>query len=75
VALAVEITAWMQMLALTDHPECRWEPKRLRLRPGRARSSAERKELPWLLDPTADATELVVSQGVEKAQLQYRTKG
>jgi len=32
VALAVEITAWMQMLALTDHPARRWEPKRLRLR-------------------------------------------
>jgi hypothetical protein len=32
VALAVEITAWMQMLALTDHAARRWEPKRLRLR-------------------------------------------
>jgi hypothetical protein len=32
VALACEITAWMQMLALTDHPARRWEPKRLRLR-------------------------------------------
>ncbi len=32
VALAVEITAWMQMLALTDHTARRWEPKRLRLR-------------------------------------------
>lgn len=32
VALAVEITAWMQMLALPDHPARRWEPKRLRLR-------------------------------------------
>lgn len=31
VALAVEITAWMQMLALTGHPARRWEPKRLRL--------------------------------------------
>jgi hypothetical protein len=31
VALAVEITAWMQLLALTDHAR-RWEPKRLRLR-------------------------------------------
>ncbi|MEE6289275.1 transposase, partial [Georgenia sp. MJ173] len=27
-----EITAWMQMLALGDHPARRWEPKRLRLR-------------------------------------------
>ncbi len=32
VALAVEITAWMQMLALTEHAARRWEPKRLRLR-------------------------------------------
>ena len=32
VALAAEITAWMQILALTDHPARRWEPKRLRLR-------------------------------------------
>ena len=32
VALAVEITAWMQMLALTTDPARRWEPKRLRLR-------------------------------------------
>ncbi|HUR08562.1 MAG TPA: IS1380 family transposase [Nonomuraea sp.] len=32
VALALELTAWTQMLALTDHPARRWEPKRLRLR-------------------------------------------
>jgi hypothetical protein len=32
VALACEITAWMQMLALHGHPARRWEPKRLRLR-------------------------------------------
>jgi hypothetical protein len=32
VALAVELTAWMQMLALAEHPARRWEPKRLRLR-------------------------------------------
>ena len=32
VALACDITAWTQMLALTDHPARRWEPKRLRLR-------------------------------------------
>jgi hypothetical protein len=32
VALAVELTAWTQMLALTGHPARRWEPKRLRLR-------------------------------------------
>ena len=32
VALAAKLTAWTQMLALTDHPARRWEPKRLRLR-------------------------------------------
>jgi hypothetical protein len=32
VALACEITAWTQMLAYTEHPARRWEPKRLRLR-------------------------------------------
>jgi hypothetical protein len=32
VALALEVTAWMQLLALTGHPARRWEPKRLRLR-------------------------------------------
>jgi DDE family transposase len=32
VALALEVTAWMQMLALTGHQARRWEPKRLRLR-------------------------------------------
>ncbi len=31
-ALAVELTAWLQLLAFTDHPARRWEPKRLRLR-------------------------------------------
>jgi hypothetical protein len=32
VALAAELTAWMQMLALDGHDSRRWEPKRLRLR-------------------------------------------
>jgi hypothetical protein len=32
VALAAELTAWMQMLALHDHDARRWEPKRLRYR-------------------------------------------
>ncbi|PFG50168.1 DDE family transposase [Amycolatopsis sulphurea] len=32
VALAVELTAWTQILALTGHHARRWEPKRLRLR-------------------------------------------
>jgi hypothetical protein len=32
VALAGDLTAWMQTLALTEHAARRWEPKRLRLR-------------------------------------------
>jgi len=32
VALACELTAWLQMLALSGHDARRWEPKRLRLR-------------------------------------------
>lgn len=32
VSLACELTAWLQMLALHDHPARRWEPKRLRHR-------------------------------------------
>ena len=32
VQLALELTAWLQMLALHDHDARRWEPKRLRLR-------------------------------------------
>jgi hypothetical protein len=32
VALASELTAWLQMLALVGHDARRWEPKRLRLR-------------------------------------------
>ena len=31
-ALAVDLTAWMQLLALTEHDARRWEPKRLRHR-------------------------------------------
>jgi hypothetical protein len=57
VALACEITAWTQMLALAQHPARRWEPKRLRLRifsiAGRLARSARRTMLhlashaPW----------------------------
>jgi hypothetical protein len=32
VGLALEVTAWTQLLGLTGHPARRWEPKRLRLR-------------------------------------------
>lgn len=57
VALAVELTAWMQLLALTDTPARRWEPKRLRHRlftiPATLASSARQTRLhlaehhPW----------------------------
>ncbi|GAA5141659.1 IS1380 family transposase [Pseudonocardia adelaidensis] len=57
VALAAELTAWAQLLALTEHPARRWEPKRLRLRlfsvAGRLARSARRTVLhlsahpPW----------------------------
>ncbi len=46
VALACELTAWLQMLTLPGHPARRWEPKRLRLRllsvAGRLARSARR---------------------------------
>ncbi len=49
VALACELTAWMQMLALHHHPARRWEPKRLRLRllatAGRLTTSSRRTQL------------------------------
>jgi len=49
VALACEITTWMQMLALHAHPARRWEPKRLRLRlfatAGRLTTSSRRVRL------------------------------
>jgi hypothetical protein len=35
VQLAMELTAWLQILALHGHDARRWEPKRLRLRPHR----------------------------------------
>ncbi len=46
VAMACELTAWLQMLTLAAHPARRWEPKRLRLRlfavAGRLARSARR---------------------------------
>ena len=57
VTLACELTAWAQLLALTEHPARRWEPKRLRLRifsiPARLAHTARRTLLhlsahaPW----------------------------
>lgn len=34
----------------------------------------ERKDLPWLVDAAADAVELVVTEGLERAQLKYHTR-
>jgi hypothetical protein len=67
VALACELMAWMQMLALTGKAR-RWEPRRLRLRifavAGRIASSGRRLRLrlaerwPWAAGITAAATRL-----------------
>jgi hypothetical protein len=49
VALACEITSWMQLLALSGHQARRWEPKRLRLRlfsiAGQLATTARRRTL------------------------------
>jgi PTH1 family peptidyl-tRNA hydrolase len=37
-------------------------------------SGSERNELPWLVDAAADAVEMVVTQGVQKAQLVLHTR-
>jgi hypothetical protein len=67
VALACELLAWMQMLALTG-PARRWEPKRLRLRlfaaAGRLARGGRRLKLrlaanwPWASHITATMTRL-----------------
>jgi Transposase DDE domain group 1 len=62
VALAGDLLAWMQTLALTEHPARRWEPKRLRLRllsiAGRLAASGRRR---WLhLAATAPCTNLAL---------------
>jgi hypothetical protein len=62
VALAGDLLAWMQTLALTEHPARRWEPKRLRLRllsiAGRLAASGRRR---WLhLAATAPFTDLAL---------------
>jgi PTH1 family peptidyl-tRNA hydrolase len=36
-------------------------------------SSAERKDLPWLVDAAADAVELLVTQGLAAAQLRFHS--
>jgi hypothetical protein len=62
VALAGDLLAWMQTLALTEHPARRWEPKRLRLRllsiAGRLAATGRRR---WLhLAVTAPFTDLAL---------------
>src|SRR5918912_1591769 len=62
VALATDLLARMQTLALTEHPARRWEPKRLRLRllsiPGRLAAAGRRR---WLhLAATAQFTDLAL---------------
>ncbi|MCR6493750.1 aminoacyl-tRNA hydrolase [Cellulomonas sp. P24] len=37
-------------------------------------AAAERKDLGWLVDAAADAVELLVTEGLEKAQLRFHTK-
>ena len=62
VALAADLTAWMQTLALTGHEARRWEPKRLRLRllslPARHARTGRRRLLH--LAATAPFTALVL---------------
>ncbi len=62
VALAGDLVAWMQTLALAEHPARRWEPKRLRLRllgiAGRLAATGRRR---WLhLAATAPFTDLAL---------------
>lgn len=49
VALALDLTAWLQTIALHDHPARRWEPKTLRLQlssiPARIARHARRTHL------------------------------
>jgi DDE family transposase len=62
VALACDLVAWMQTLALTGHEARRWEPKRLRLRllcvPARHARTGRRRLLH--LAATAPFTALVL---------------
>jgi DDE family transposase len=63
VALALDLTAWMQMLALTSYQARRWEPKTLRLHlfslPGRIAHHARKTLLH--LPRSAPATALALS--------------
>jgi PTH1 family peptidyl-tRNA hydrolase len=37
-------------------------------------AAAERKDVPWLIDAAADAVELLVTEGLDKAQLRFHTR-
>jgi len=75
IALACELTAWMQMLTLQGHQARRWEPKRLRLRlfsiAGRLAEHGRRRRLrlsaqaPWatLLAQTLAALRAIPAPG------------
>src|SRR3954468_2064042 len=71
VALASDLTAWTQTLALTGHEARRWEPKRLRLRlfsiPARAAHTGRRRMLH--LAATAPFTALVLQALATLARL------
>jgi hypothetical protein len=68
VAMATELLAWAQMLALHDSPARRWEPKRLRLRlfsaAGRLVTTGRRRRLriaanwPWATQLTQAITRI-----------------
>src|SRR3982751_1992424 len=71
VALACDLLAWLQTLALTGHNARRWEPKRLRLRllsiPGRHARTGRRRLLH--LAATAPFTELALQALVRLQEL------
>ena len=84
VALACELIAWTQMLALAGAAR-RWEPKRLRLRvfavAGRLASSGRRLRLrlaerwPWAGELTAAATRLSASVRLTSRNSPYGKEG
>ena len=76
VALAVELTAWLQMLALAGRQASRWEPKKLRLRvfstAGGLTRSGRRTTLQL---PVRDAwTELIMTAVTTLRSTRHRTR-
>jgi len=67
VALAIDLTAWMQLLALDGHDARRWEPKRLRHRlftiPATLARTARRNRLRYASHhPWADLAATAIAQ-------------